>query len=61
MEVTYKLFEIQGVNENVDSLEFYSKIFMALPAYPKEALEKKYPNSSIETSELCDFMSDFVY
>lgn len=36
MDLTYKLFEVQGVSENIDSLEFYGKIFLNVPIITPE-------------------------
>lgn len=59
MEITYQLFEVQGITENIDSLEFYCKIFMSIPAYSPEDYAKRFPDA--QNGELCEFMSDFLY
>ncbi|CAD8186301.1 unnamed protein product [Paramecium octaurelia] len=56
MDLTYKLFEVQGVGENMDSLEFYCKIFMNVPIYTPEEYMELYG----EHNELCQYLSDFV-
>jgi hypothetical protein len=56
MDLSYKLFEVQGMSENIDSLEFYCKIFMNVPIYTPEEYMKIYG----EDSELCRYLSDFV-
>ncbi|CAK85751.1 unnamed protein product (macronuclear) [Paramecium tetraurelia] len=56
MDLTYKLFEVQGVSENIDSLEFYCKIFMNVPIYTPEEYMELYG----EHNELCRYLSEFV-
>lgn len=49
MEMTFKLFEIQGMTENIDALEFYSKVFMNVPICSPAEFNSAYG----QESEIC--------
>lgn len=61
MDITFQLFETRGVQENIDSLEFYDRILLHCPCYTPEDYISHFPEASeSDAVKTCDFMSTFI-
>lgn len=61
MELTQRLFEIRGIQENIDSLEFYERLMLGTTCCTPEELVKRFPECADTEATTCsDFLSTFI-